>query len=160
MTANESNAKQPTTASTAKKMQNELRQLQNFVRHGRDISKFEATLLPASLLKFVGDNLHKGTGVAFKEASDEIERSTDPVYTSTASAVARAVREMHGGTRTRSAAEASIAQTLGDSLAVSGGDVGFHVDELQSIASDIAKSVDTFGVLTALKQFHALVMAK
>lgn len=158
--ANEQDTKPSTSADSAKKMQAELRQLQNFVRHGRDISKFEAELLPAAIVKFVGDNLNRGARLAFQEASDEIQRSTDPLYTGTASAVARTVREMHSGVRTRASAKQRVSVVLSDALTVSGVDPGVHVDALNRIASDIVQAVDTFGVLRALKRFHALTVAK
>lgn len=149
-------AKKPaTSAASAKAMQDELRQLQNFVRHGRAIEKFESSILPVPLVKFVADNLNRGAGVAFQEARDEIERSTHPLYTGTASAVARAIREMRSGVLASKEARASIADTLRDAVEVSNSDVAVHVTN--DMAEKIVEAEDTFGVLTTLKQFHALV---
>ena len=154
--ANTQNAPKPATSNAnAQKMQDELRQLQNFVRHGRSIEKFEVSSLPPAIVKFVSDNLNRGAGIAFEEARYEIERSTDPLYTGTAMAVARTIRQKRSGALAADAARAQLVDTLRHAVDVSKRDIPIHMTN--DIANEIAEAEDTFGVLQSLKRFHALV---
>jgi len=88
----------PSDQPTTKSAMTELDQLRGYIRHGRDIKKFETTYLSNSALQIVAENLPvRGLASTIKMVQSEIEREGDPIYAEVAEATAVLLRRARYG---------------------------------------------------------------
>jgi hypothetical protein len=147
----DSNVKTP---PANKAMLDELRQLRNYLRHGRPLEKFERTALPANLMQLIRENLHKGTSVALQEAEFEVMRSADLLYTSTASAIARAIRDMRAGGLTPEVARMRIEKIMVEGIKERGKSIPHDIHD---IASAMSTAESTPVILDQLRRYYELI---
>ena len=92
---------QPTTKKSAALIPSaltELDQLRGYIRHGKDIKKFETTYLTNSALQIIAENLPvRGLAKTIKMVQTEIEHEADTAYAEVAEATATLLRRARYG---------------------------------------------------------------
>jgi hypothetical protein len=126
----------------------ELDQLRGYIRHGKDIAKFETTYLTHSALQIIAENLPiRGLAKTIKMVQAEIERETDSEYAEVAEGAATLLRKARYGNISESGMRDGIAYLM----AKNGAD--------PAVAEDLVASLNmrsTSGdCLDMLADFHA-----